>query len=72
VLKRSRASFPFVETVFADGGYAGRLVAWAKDKTHVTLEVVRRMLWMEGFVVLRRRVVVERTFAWITKCRRFA
>jgi transposase len=72
VLKRSRASFPFVETVFADGGYAGRLVAWAKDKTHVTLEVVRRMLWMEGFVVLRRRVLVERTFAWITKCRRFA
>jgi hypothetical protein len=33
VLKRSRRSFPFVETVFADGGYAGRLVKWAKDKS---------------------------------------
>jgi hypothetical protein len=29
VLKRSRRSFPFVEIVFADGAYAGRLVAWA-------------------------------------------
>ena len=72
VLKRSRARFPFVETVFADGGYAGRLVASANDKTHVTLEIVRRMPWMKGFVVIRRRWVVERTFAWIMKCRRLA
>lgn len=70
VLKRSRARFPFVEHVFADGGYAGRLVDWAKDKTHVTLEIVRRMPYMKGFVVIRRRWVVERTFAWIMKCRR--
>ncbi len=85
VLKRSHARFPFVETVFADGGYAGRLVGWAKDKTHVTLEIVRRMPWMKGFVVIRRPLsgfepkplpgngwVVERTFAWIMKCRRLA
>jgi transposase len=72
VLKRSRARFPFVETVFADGGYAGRLVKWARDKTHVTPEIVRRMPWMKGFVVIRRRWVVERTFAWIMKCRRLA
>jgi hypothetical protein len=85
VLKRSRRSFPFVETVFADGGYAGRLVKWAKDKTNVTLEIVRRMPWMKGFVVIRRPLswfackplpgsgwVVERTFAWIMKCRRLA
>ena len=72
VLKRSRRAFPFVETVFADGGYAGRLVGWAKDKAHVTLEIVRRMPWMKGFVVIRRRWVVERSFAWIMKCRRLA
>jgi transposase len=72
VLKRSRRSFPFVEIVFADGAYAGRLVKWAKDKTNVTLEIVRRMPWMKGFVVIRRRWVVERTFAWIMKCRRLA
>jgi hypothetical protein len=74
-----------VETVFADGGYAGRLVKWAKDKTNVTLEIVRRMSWMKGFVVIRRPLswfackplpgsgwLVERTFAWIMKCRRLA
>ena len=47
-----------------------RLVSWAQDKTHVALEIVRRMPWMKGFVVIRRRWVVERTFAWIMKCRR--
>jgi transposase len=72
VLKRSRRSFPFVEIVFADGAYAGRLVAWARDKTNLTLEIVRRMPWMKGFVIIRRRWVVERTFAWIMKCRRLA
>jgi hypothetical protein len=35
VLKRSRRRFPFIERVFADGGYAGRLVAWASDKTQI-------------------------------------
>jgi transposase len=69
VLKRSRRPFPFVQTVFADGGYAGRLVKWAKDKANVTLEIVRRMPLMKGFVVIRRRWVVERTDPWIMKCR---
>jgi transposase len=55
-----------------DGGYAGRLVKWAKDKANVTLEIIRRMPWMKGFVVIRRRWVVERRFAWIMKCRRLA
>jgi transposase len=59
VLKASRARYPFVEHAFADGGYAGRLVRWARDKAP------------KGFEVLRRRWVVERTFAWIVKNRRF-
>jgi transposase len=66
----SRRLYPFVERVFADGAYAGQPVEWAKDKANLTLEIVRRMPWAEGFVVLRRRWVVERTFAWIVKCRR--
>lgn len=90
VLKRSRARFPFVQRAYADGGYAGRLVEWAKDKTHIVLEIVRRNAAAKGeasqrlrqtkpvgvarvgFEVLRRRWVVERTFAWIMKNRRFA
>ncbi len=70
VLKHSRARFPFVERVFADGGYAGKLVAWTKDKANISIEIVRREPYMKGFVVIRKRWVVERTFAWIMKCRR--
>ena len=70
LLQRSRSLYPFVERVFADGGYAGKLVVWAKNKTNLVLEIVRRMPWAEGFVVIKRRWVVERTFAWIMKCRR--
>ncbi len=70
LLQHSRSLYPFVERVFADGGYTGKLVVWAKNKTNLVLEIVRRMPWAEGFVVIERRWVVERTFAWIMKCRR--
>jgi transposase len=70
VLKRSRGRFPFVERAYVDGGYAGRLVRWAKDKAHIVLEVVKRSAEQTGFAVIRRRWVVERTFAWIVKNRR--
>lgn len=71
MLKRSRARYPFVTHAFADGGYAGRLVKWAEQKTHIALQIVRRKASTKGFVVLPRRWVVERTFAWIIKNRRF-
>ena len=69
-LKASRRRFPFISRVFADGGYAGRLVSWAADTTHITLEIIRRGVHAKGFEVLPRRWVVERTFAWIFKNRR--
>ena len=42
LLRASRRLWAFVETVFADGGYAGKLVAWAKEKTHLALSIVKR------------------------------
>ena len=72
VLKRSRKRHPFVQRGYADGGYAGRLFTWAKDKTPTVLEIVRRNATAKGFEVLPRRWIVERTFAWIMKNRRFA
>jgi len=71
VLRRSRARFPFVERAYVDGGYAGQLVHWAERQTHILLEVVKRGADQAGFTVIRRRWVVERTFAWIVKNRRF-
>ena len=66
-----RCSRPPAHAAFADGGYGGQLVRWAKDKAHIVVEVVKRSPAAKGFEVLRRRWVVERTFAWIVKNRRF-
>lgn len=44
-------------------------MGWAADKTHITLEIIRRGAKAKDFEVLPRRWVVERTFAWIFKNR---
>jgi len=62
--------FSTIRLVWADGGYAGRLVVWAKKVLSLTVEVVKRTDDVKGFKVLPRRWVVERTFAWISKFRR--
>jgi transposase len=56
--------------IWADGGYAGKLVAWVYDNLGVTLQIVRKHDGQHTFEVLPRRWVVERTFAWLYKCRR--
>lgn len=71
-LERLRFSMPAVAVVWADGGYAGRLVAYALQVLHLVVEVVRKKEGQRGFEVLPRRWVVERTLAWITRCRRLA
>ncbi len=60
VLQRSRSRFPFVQLAYVDGGYTGRLVRWAKDRTHIVLQVVKRSAEQIGFAVIQRRWVVER------------
>ena len=62
--------FRTVRHVWADGGYAGKLVEAARWFCGITLDIVRKKEGQRGFEVLPRRWVVERTFAWITKCRR--
>jgi transposase len=53
--------------VWADGGYGGRLVIWARKVIKLTVTIVKRTDDMKGFVVLPRRWVVERTLGWITR-----
>ena len=57
-----RERFSTITLVWADGGYAGRLVAWAAAVLALTVTVVKRSDNLGGFVVLPRRWVVERTF----------
>jgi transposase len=64
-----RGRFSTVSLVWADGGYAGRLVIWARKVLALTVEVVKRTDDVKGFAVLPRRRVVERTFAGISKYR---
>ena len=70
MLRASRRLWNFVEVVFADGGYAGKLVDWAKEKTNLALSIVKRPRAMPRFEPLPRRWVVERTFGWLIKNRR--
>jgi transposase len=65
-----RRAFPAISLVWADGGYAGKLVERAKQTARLVLEIVRKPEGQRTFEVLPRRWVVERTLAWITKCRR--
>ena len=69
LLCASRGSFPFIEKVFADSGYAGEKVATA---TVIAVEIVRKSPDQVGFAVHPRRWVVERFFAWINRNRRLA
>ena len=69
LLAASRGSFPFIERVFADSGYAGERVA---NATRIALEIVRAQPGQIGFAVQPRRWVVERFFAWINRNRRLA
>ena len=76
LLRASRHLWASVEAVFADGGYAGGLVAWAKEETHLALSVVKRPRALPRFEPLPRRWGLgqrpkpQRTFGWPIKNRR--
>jgi putative transposase len=73
VLAAIRFSFPWLRHVFADGAYAGEKLQAALDgQGDWTLEIIKRSDAAKGFVLLPRRWVVERTFAWFGRNRRLA
>lgn len=65
-----RQRFSTITLIWADGGYAGRLVIWAKSALRLAVTIVKRSDDTSGFVVLPRRWVVERTFGWLLRHRR--
>ena len=65
--------FGWISLIWADGGYAGKLVEWVgglERHRKVRLEIVKRSDKAKGFEVLPRRWVVERTFGWLVLQRR--
>lgn len=83
-----KAVFPRLSLIWADSGYAGKLEDWVKKTLDWTLEIVKRpfegvrYVWVppgveppeipRGFVVVKRRWVVERTFGWLGRSRRLS
>jgi len=63
-----------LKKLFADGGYQGPQFrkALAKKLPQLKVEIVKRSDRAEGFVILPKRWIVERTFAWLNRCRRLA
>jgi len=57
--------------IWADGGYAGQFVDWAIGWYRRVIEIVKRTE-SPKFVVLPKRWIVERTFAWLGKYRRLS
>jgi putative transposase len=62
-----------VKKIWAEGGYRGaEFIQWVKEQFDCVLEVVEKKKTGEGFQVLSRRWVVERTFAWLGRFRRLS
>ena len=64
--------FPRLQIIWADAADAGKLIAWAWATGGWLLQVVRRSPDSHPFEVLPRRWVVERTLAWLSRCRRLS
>ena len=66
--------YPFLLRLYADGGYQGPVFQSAARGViaKLNVEIVKRSDQAKGFVVLPKRWVVERTFAWFGRCRRLA
>ena len=66
------ARFPGLQLIWADGGYAGKLVAWVATTLQRTLVIVKRPRHTQGFQVVQWRWIVERTLGWLNRSRRLS
>ena len=64
--------FPWLQCLFADAGYQGPVAASNAADAGLKLEIVKRPPHAEGFEVIPKRWVIERTFGWLGRNRRLA
>jgi putative transposase len=67
---QSQGAWLRMKRVWADGGYAGKLIAWVSSLCQWILEIVKRNDDVKGFKLLPKRWVVERTFSWLVAVHR--
>lgn len=69
---RFKKYFETLLIIWADGGYAGKLIEYVKEKYGWTLEIIKRSDAAKGFKILPKRWIVERTFGWFNRYRRLS
>jgi putative transposase len=65
-------SFPRLRRLWADGGYTGEWLSKLPEDFPLQVEIVEREPGIQGFKLLPKRWVVERTFAWLNHFRRLS
>ncbi len=74
LLETMKGLFPFLEKLYADSAYQGPIFAnrLAEILPRLEAEIIKRSGHAKGFVKLPKRWIVERTIAWLNRCRRLA
>jgi putative transposase len=72
VLETVQGKLPRLKLIWADGGYAGQLIDWVKQACGWGLEIVKRSENAQGFELLKKRWIVERTLGWFGWYRRLS
>lgn len=68
-----RGRFPRLVRFYADGGYQSQpLMTWLWDLGRWVLEIVRGVRGADGFQIVPKRWIVERTFGWLNRYRRLS
>jgi len=67
-----KGAWPRMRLVWADGGYAGKLISWVASFCQWVLEIVKRNDDVKGFQLLPKRWVVELTISWLSNYRRLS
>src|SRR3712207_239283 len=72
VLEAITTRSPELQLIWADQAYTGELIEYVQQQHGIRLEIVAKLADQHTFVVLPRRWVVERTFAWLCRYRRLS
>lgn len=72
IFEKAQHWLPRIRLIWADAAYAGKLIEWLGHLCSWTLDIIKRPTDAKGFILLPKRWVVERTFAWLSNYRRFS
>jgi transposase len=74
MLMEAASELPFLRKLFADSAYQGPIFhnGMSQVRPAINIEIVKRSDHAKGFEILPKRWIVERTIAWLNRCRRLA